>query len=359
MSRSIGKPLAHDAFQRPRGALIVIYAKLHAVAIARVKFRKMSVQMLLAAMLALTMHSALEDREKAFGGIGVSVTAQPPVTGQHRAVTPPLPVLQHLSRDVAEVAEPLRAHPLLQPPAPAQATAPQPAQAHVPASDTEHDVADADEPFADVAAVVDPAIAGELNEMFFAADVDERRLILLNLHVVAPLPPDGLGLARDPSVGQRLEAAALARGREDFAQHLVRALRIPRTQARRIVHDHLGEPVIVAAKALEVPRDALYRILPFVNSAVGHSVERVHALAALYDEISTQAAEGMVAIWQALRNTERARPKYQPVTWNETHARARPAAGQRSSPLAAPPAGTQRALVHRGARSAGSPSTRE
>ena len=36
-------------------------------------------------------------------------------------LSPPLPVLQHLSRDVAEVAEPLRAHPLLQPPAPAQA----------------------------------------------------------------------------------------------------------------------------------------------------------------------------------------------------------------------------------------------
>ena len=168
-----------------------------------------------------------------------------------------------------------------------------------------------------------------------------------------------VGLARDSSVGQRLEAAALARGREDFAQHLVRALRIPRTQARRIVHDHLGEPVIVAAKALEVPRDALYRILLFVNSSVGHSVERVHALAALYDEIGTQAAEGMVAIRQALHSTERARPKYQPVTWNETHARARPAAGQRSSPLAAPPPGTQRALVHRGTRSPGLPSTRE
>jgi hypothetical protein len=221
-------------------------------------------------------------------------------------------------------------------------------------------VADADEPFADVAAAVDPAIAGELNEMFFAADVDERRLILLNLNVVAPFPHDVIGHARDSSVGQRLEAAALARGSEDFAQHLVRALRIPRTQARRIVHDHFGEPVIVAAKALEVPRDALYRILLFVNSSVGHSVERVHALAALYDEIGTQAAEGMVAIWQALHNTERARPKYQPVTWNETHARARPAgAGQRSSPLAAPPAGTQRALVHPGTRSAGSRSTRE
>ena len=37
-------------------------------------------------------------------------------------LSPPLAVLQHLSRDVAEVAEPLRAHPLLHPPAPAQAT---------------------------------------------------------------------------------------------------------------------------------------------------------------------------------------------------------------------------------------------
>ena len=56
-------------------------------------------------------------------------------------LSPPLPVLQHLSRDVAEVAEPLRAHPLLQPPAPAQATEPRPAQTHHSASDTEHDVA--------------------------------------------------------------------------------------------------------------------------------------------------------------------------------------------------------------------------
>jgi hypothetical protein len=189
-------------------------------------------------------------------------------------LSPPLPVLQHLSRDVAEVAEPLRAHPLLQPTAPAQATAPQPAQAHVPASDIEHDVADADEPFADVAAAVDPAIAGELNEMFFAADVDERRLILLNLHVVAPLPPDGLGLARDSSVGQRLEAAALARGREDFAQHLVRALRIPRTQARRIVHDHLGEPVIVAARR---SRCRATRSIAFSCSSIPRSAIRSSA----------------------------------------------------------------------------------
>ena len=35
-----------------------------------------------------------------------------------------------------------------------------------------------------------------------------------------------------------------------------------------------------------MPRDVLYRILMFVNPAVGHSVERVHALAALYDEMT-------------------------------------------------------------------------
>ena len=53
-----------------------------------------------------------------------------------------------------------------------------------------------------------------------------------------------------------------------------------------------------------MPRDVLYRILMFVNPSVGHSVERVHALAVLYDEILVPAAEEMVAIWQAL-NTMR------------------------------------------------------
>jgi hypothetical protein len=66
-----------------------------------------------------------------------------------------------------------------------------------------------------------------------------------------------------------------------------------------------------------VPRDALYRILLFVNSAVGHSVERVHALAALYDEISTQAAEGMVAIWQALPKQERTTAPHQPLLYDD------------------------------------------
>jgi hypothetical protein len=273
---------------------------------------------------------------------GVDVATRAAVAGKlAHHLSPPLAVLQHLRRDVAEVAGPLHAHPLLQPPAPAPATALQPPPTPVSASYIEDDAADADEPLADVSPVLDRSIAGELNEMFFAADANERRLILLNLEIVAPLPRD-IGLARDPSVSQRMEAAALARGREDFVQNLVRALRIPRTQGRRIVHDHLGEPVVVAAKALDVPRDALYRILLFVNSAVGHSVERVHSLAALYDEISRQAADGMVVIWQALHRTGRATAAYQPATWSEAYVRGRAVAQMQRTPLLATPEADRR-----------------
>src|ERR1700683_453449 len=149
-------------------------------------------------------------------------------------------------------------------------------------------------------ALIRTDVARELNEIFFAADTNERRLILLNLDVVAPLTAGRPRIARDPSVAQRLEVAALARRREDFVQELAQSLFISREQARRIASDALGEPIMIAAKALSLPRDRLYRILLFINTAVGHSVERVHALALLYDEITLHAAQDMVAIWQAL-----------------------------------------------------------
>ena len=97
---------------------------------------------------------------------------------------------------------------------------------------------------------------------------------------------------------------------------------------------------MTAAKALNLSRDVVYRILLFVNTTVGHSVERVHALAALYDEMTMQAAEHMVAIWQAMHRNERAVAKHRPLLSNdEARARARTAtatvrrapAAQRSS----------------------------
>lgn len=145
-----------------------------------------------------------------------------------------------------------------------------------------------------------PDVAAELSEVFFAANADERRLILLNIDSVTSLGADSSRLPRDATVGTRLETAALARKREDFALHLTNALHISRELAKRIAIDESGEPIVVAAKALGVPRDVLYRILLFINTTVGHSVERVHALATLYDELNTHAAQHMVAIWQAL-----------------------------------------------------------
>ena len=50
-------------------------------------------------------------------------------------------------------------------------------------------------------------VASELNEQFFAASADERRLILLNLHIAVPMPAGRVGLEqgdhRHPAAGNR------------------------------------------------------------------------------------------------------------------------------------------------------------
>jgi uncharacterized protein (DUF2336 family) len=160
-------------------------------------------------------------------------------------------------------------------------------------------------------------IAGELNEQFFAASAEERRLILLNLHIVVPMAVGRVSVSREALVIERLENAALAHNREDFAAYLAQSLRISRMQARRIAADDLGEPVVAAAKALAMPRDVLYRILLFINPTIGHSVARVHALAALFDEMTLPAAEHMVTIWQALVRHERPVAPQHPLTRDE------------------------------------------
>jgi hypothetical protein len=247
-----------------------------------------------------------------------------------RHTSPPLKVLQWLARDLPEVAAEIRLHPRLQPSALADGVVANATAMPI----AKGDAADEEQRSADTARAVDVVTASKLNDLFFAAKADERRLILLNLHVVAPVAPGRVRMSRDPSVGQLLEVAALARKREDFVQHLARALRVPRQQARRIADDDLGEPVVVAGKALGMSRHVLYRILMFVNPAVGHSVERVHALAALFDEMTPPAAEGMVAIWQALAQNDRAIAKYRPLAWDdEARRRARPGTAVQRSPL--------------------------
>jgi hypothetical protein len=261
-------------------------------------------------------------------------------------LAPPLRVIQYLVNDLPEIAAPLRGHALLQ--RPARAAAPAPAavapaiEVTATAEAPPEDEAIEHAPVTDRRGTMDSTIAGELNDIFFTATEQERRLILLNLHVAAPLSPGQVAVLRDPGIGQRLEAAALGNHREDLVKQLAEALRIPHEQARRIVRDDHGEPIVVAVKALGIPRDVVYRLLMFVNPAVGHSVERVHALAMLYDEMTVQGAEGMVAIWQALRSDARTMAKHQPLLWNDERLRARPAA-----PAARRPLGTSRTNVRR------------
>jgi hypothetical protein len=268
-----------------------------------------------------------------------------------RHLAPPLRVIQYLVKDLPDVAAPLRNHPALtQPPAPAvePPAAAAPAAARQPAvtpPDVE-DVAPAEaepaaEPIEHVAiaessSALDAAAANELNDLFFSATEQERRLILLNLHVAAPTSPGKVVVVRDPAIGQRLEAAALGNHRDDFTKQLSEALRIPHEQARRIARDDHGEPLVVAVKALGIPRDVVYRLLIFVNPAFGHSVERVHALAMLFDEMTAPAAEAMVAIWQELRKDARAAAKHQPLLWNDERSRARPAVAPTRRPLPSP-----------------------
>jgi len=272
---------------------------------------------------------------------GVDATTRVDVASRLAShLSPPPAVVQRLAGDVPEVAAAMRRQLPHDKPLPiGNASLP-------PAATSAGDGTGSEARAAATPDAIDAITAGELNELFFTANAIERRLILLNLEIVAPLAAQHTGVARDLLVGRRLEAAALAHNQDDFALGLVSALRIPHAQARRIAADDLGEPVVVACKALAVPRDVLYRILMFVNPAVGHSVERVHTLAALYDDLTPRAALGMIAIWQALQRPERAAARYQPVTSDgdvRARARAAPVVQRPSLPHAPGKAAAERA----------------
>jgi hypothetical protein len=271
-----------------------------------------------------------------------------------RHLRPPMRVAQYLVNDLPDVAAPLRGHAVFRQTAPvalpeqqlivepapeiapliapvrekAETTDKSPIEnANIPVLEDFVELA-FENPLTETQPTLNPAVADELNTLFFTATEEERRLILLNLHIATPVSAGEIEIAREPMVSQKLEAAALGSYREDLARQFALALHIPREQARRVTRDNFGEPMVVAIKALGVPRDVFHRILMFANPTVGHSVERVQALAALFDELPLPAAEAMVAIWQALPKGERATGKYQPLHWDDQGSRARPAAAQ-------------------------------
>ena len=163
----------------------------------------------------------------------------------------------------------------------------------------------------------------DLIEVFFTADRDDRRLILLNLDVVATGAPT---LSVAPDVIGQLENAALKRHQAEFARLIAAVLKVRRELADRIVQDPSGEPVVIVAKALGIAAPVLQRILLCLNPAVGMSVERVFDLAMLYDEISVAAASHMVSIWHDLAPAIVARSRHEPLYQDDARTVRRPAA---------------------------------
>ena len=154
----------------------------------------------------------------------------------------------------------------------------------------------------------------DLIELFFAASAEERRLILINLDVVAEPVARRPALASSEVI-RRLENAALQRNPGEFSRMLERALGISRELAARIARDPSGEPIVVAARALGMTGAVLQRILLFLNPAVGQSIERVYDLASLYDEITPAAVERMLAIWR--QTNARSQPVHEAVHWDD------------------------------------------
>jgi hypothetical protein len=168
------------------------------------------------------------------------------------------------------------------------------------------------------------AQAAELSELFFSAGSVERQHILLNLEYAAPASPRVTPTQAKEIVG-RLETSALAHNVDAFTREVELAFGLSGRLARRIVRDDLGEPIVVVAKALRAPRSVLERILLFVNPRIGQSVQRVYELATRYDEISTQAALHLIAIWQEADPREQDLPRQQPASRRPMPDNARPA----------------------------------
>ncbi len=165
----------------------------------------------------------------------------------------------------------------------------------------------------DIAAEVKDVSIGQ---RFLDAKASERGTILAHLAEASsadapPPPPPPLDAIA------RLEAAALDKRPNDFAYELQKLLRVSRSRAQDIVDDARGEPVVIAAKAIGMPRDVLLRVLLFLNPLIGESVERVFDLMEVHYQLTPQAARMLVAGWRETRFSEKRTARYQPVHWDD------------------------------------------
>jgi hypothetical protein len=224
----------------------------------------------------------------------------------------PVPVVQRLMRDtIAAIAAhevgavlPSSAYPV-EPPKTAAPSSPAPASPRA-------------TPAAPAAPTISPQIAAnlrpmeELSELFFSSDREQRRMILLNLPFSSLPPSHPVPHITATEAIARLEISALDHHVDTFARTLERTLNISAGLARRLVQDESGEPLVVIAVALGMRASVLQRILLCLNPAIGQSVQRVHDLANLYEDLDRESALRLVAVWQAIHKPEApSKPKHE------------------------------------------------
>jgi hypothetical protein len=144
---------------------------------------------------------------------------------------------------------------------------------------------------------------GELGEAFFAGSAAERRQLLSQIAA--------LDAAHDGETGPQLagpddardfaglDAAAMEGRIGEFLREFERLLSIPKSLCERILNDRSGEPMVIAAKAANMPIAVLQRILLLVNPAVSHSVQRVFDLSDLFHDIERGTAVKLMSLWRA------------------------------------------------------------
>jgi len=164
------------------------------------------------------------------------------------------------------------------------------------------------------------ATTDNLVEMFFAAASDERRLILSNLDAAA-VAPVRRPMAASSEVIRRLETAALQHNAGEFGPILARALGIGSALADRVARDPSGEPIVIAARALCMTAAVLQRILMFLNPVIGQSVDRVHNLSRLFDDMAPEVAERMLSIWR--KGAAPSKPSHEPALYDDERRGAR------------------------------------
>ncbi len=132
-----------------------------------------------------------------------------------------------------------------------------------------------------------------------------RRRTAAAAATLLPADPDAdmAGMPSTPEDAERfyggLDAAALQGRIGEFIREFERRLAIPRSLCERIVNDHSGEPMVIAAKAANIPIAVLQRLLLLVNPAVSHSVQRVFDLTDLYHDVDRGTAIRLLALWRS------------------------------------------------------------